>query len=453
MKLSLRFSLTAWFVGLVAIIALVGSTGLYFVARNAMIQGLDARLLAQAQGVASLCEYDDGAIHLEGYYEIDGHLPLLEGDHGFEVRLQPAGEIQVRSGRQLPPPLPDHESGGRDQGNLRVVAIHVDFPAREERTGADPEPASPGFTVLVRTAASLDPIEYQLGRIRWSIVLGVAGSLATAVAFALFLSRRVTRPLAQLGDAATRLSEGQVLALPRSGNGDEIDRLAVLLDHAFERVRASVVQQRRFVADASHELRNPVAIVASVAEIGLRHPRTVAEYREMLAEIESVARHMTQILTSLLEMARLDESGRLSGSKLDLAKVVSEARAGLESERAVAMHVVPAPVAGDAVLLAVLCRNLLENAVRHAVSGVEVRVGIDHNRVVLRVSDDGPGVSENERDRIFDRFFRGENAKGTGSGLGLALVRSIARAHGGDCRIEPSPIGLTVLVELPTWAG
>lgn len=452
MTISLRSSLTVWFVGLATLVSLAGSLALYFVARSTLIRGVDAQLMAQAHGVASLCEYEDGAVHLEGYYEIDGHLPLLEGDHGFEVRLEPGGDVQVRSGRLLPPPVPGHRCGGLDQGDLRVMAIAVDFPARGSAAGADPEPESPGFTVLVRAAASLGPVEQELARIRWSAVLGAGGFLVISSAFALFLSQRLTGPLSRLGAAAIRLRDGHEVSLPRSGNGDEIDRLAVLLDQAFAAVRSSAAQQKRFVADASHELRNPVAIVASIAEIGLRRERTTAEYRDLLAEIESVSRRMTETLSSLLLMARLDEKGRVSGPKIDLAEVANEVVAQIETTPTVELELVPSFVAGDRVLLSILCRNLVENAARHARSRLKVHVGSDGDLVLIRIADDGPGVPQSERERIFDRFFRGESATGAGSGLGLALVRSIAQAHGGNCQLEASGVGLTVSVALPSWA-
>lgn len=453
MTLSLRASLTAWFTGLASLVVGAGSVALYLGVRSSLYEGLDAMLEAQAKGVGALCEWEHGAVHLEGYYEFSGHQPLLEGDHGFEVRLQPGGEVQIRKGLALPEPRPGHREGAETYGDLRVITVPITFAARAQEEHPGGEPASPGFTVDVRTAASLQPVEQQLATIRWFALLISGISTASVVAFGLFLSRRVTHPLAQLGAAATRVRDGELVPLPRSGTGDEIDRLAALFEQAFAAVRGSVEQQKRFVADASHELRNPIAILTSIAEIGQRRDRSVGEYRDLLAEIEQVAQRMARMLESLLTLARLDAQGRMPGPAVDLAGIVRRTVADTPADVRIDVQARSALLHGDEQLLAMLCSNLLCNAVRHAEARVDVQVGSEGGHVVLRIVDDGPGLSATERERVFERFFRGREAKGQGAGLGLALVRSIVRAHGGDCRLEPSAVGLCVAVTLPGAAG
>ncbi len=452
MTLSLRTGLTAWFTALASLVVGASSVALYSGVRRAMVKGLDEMLEAEAKGVGALCEWEDGHIHLEGYYEVPGHRLLFEHTHGFEVRLLPRGELQVREGLPLPPVQPDHAEGARTYGDLRVVAVAMTFPPRAAQTVPRPEPGSPGFTVDVRTAASLLPIERQLATIRWFASLTAAAAIASVFAFSLFLARRVTQPLARLGRAATRARDGEVAPLPRAGNGDEIDRLAVLLDEAFAAVRGSVDRQKRFVADASHELRNPVAILASIAEIGQRRDRTVSEYRDLLAEVEQIARRMANMLNSLLTLARLDATGRICGPVVDLASLVGGVVAATQTTLQLELQSAPATVHGDANLLAMLCDNLLSNAVRHARTRIGVRVATEHDRVSLRIEDDGPGLSVSEIQHLFERFFRGSGAKGQGAGLGLALARSIARAHGGDCHVVATPNGLCIAVVLPAGA-
>lgn len=449
MTLSLRASLTSWFTALASLVVGASSVVLYFGVREALYDGLDSMLKAQAQGVGALCEWAEGKVHLEGYYEMPGHVPLLEEGHGFEVRLRPGGDLQVAKGAAVPALRTNHTSGAQSYGGMRVFVQAISFPMRAANSGPEPEPANPPFTIDVFTTASLAPVERQLASIRWFALLTAGISVIGVFAFGLFLSRRMTKPLGELGLAASRLREGDVVPLPRSGNGDEIDRLAVLFQQAFAAVRGSVEQQKRFVADASHELRNPVATLVSIAEIGRRRERTVAEYHRLLGEIEEVALRMARMLESLLVLARLDAQEVVVGERVDLAAVVRKTIADTPSDVPVELVAGSAHLQGDEQLLAMLCSNLLFNALRHAKSRVNVFVGTEANKVVLRVVDDGGGMAESDREHVFQRFFRGRNAEGQGAGLGLALVRSIVRAHGGDCRLESSAIGLFVAVTLP----
>lgn len=449
MSLSLRASLTAWFAGLASVVVCGGAIVLYTAVHTSLINGLDSMLQAHAEGVGALCEWENGSVHLEGYYEIADNQPLLGGIHGFEVRLLLAEEIQVHRGLPLPDRLPDHATGARTYGDLRVLATTITFPPREPLGPPRPEPGSPGFSMEIRTAASILPVDGQLRTIRWFALSTAVLSVASAVAFGFFLSKRVTTPLTRLSDAAVRVRDGEDAVLPRSGTGDEIDRLASLFDEAFTAVRGSVEQQKRFVANAAHELRNPVAIIASIAEIGQRRDRSAVEHRALLSEIEQVTRRMASMLESLLTLARLDATGRLTGPPVDLGRIVHGVVAELQTSAAVDLDLSGATVRGDAQLLTMLVRNLLNNAVRHAIARVAVSVRRTGSDAFLVVHDDGSGLPPMERSRVFEQFFRGQDAKGQGVGLGLALVRAIARGHGGDCRIEPSAVGLRVEVRLP----
>lgn len=451
--MSLGKSLIAWFTGVAAVVIGGASIALYTGVRGSLLAGVDAELEARARGIGALCEWENESVHLEGYYERGGEEAQLEEEFGFEVRLQPSGRVAVARGTRLPAPLATHEAGATTYpGRLRVLARTIVFPPC--RGGVDSaEPAAPGFTVLVRVASSLQAVDAEMTEIAWLSAITTLAAVAVVFAFASFLSRRVTRPLDELGSAAVRVRDGLSNRIPMRGTGDEIDRLALLFDQAFTTIRGSVERERRFVADASHELRNPVAILQSNAEVALRRERTAAEYRAFLVDNEGTARRMGQMLEALLILARLDGNQGVANQVVDVAAiaraVVDEAAA--TSSKSIATDAAsPTNVVGDPSLLRVLCRNLLSNAVRHARSLVEVAVRRDGCRVLLRVADDGPGVDPEERARLFERFFRGRGSAGTeGAGLGLALSRSIVHAHRGDCRIESSAAGFVVLVDLP----
>ncbi len=456
--LSLRASLTAWFVGLASLVLVGTSLALYLGVRKSLLLGIDGALQAQAKDIAALCEWEDGAVHLEGAYETAPQLPLFHNDRAVEIRLLPGLQLVQAFGAALPN-LPDNSTrsewiGSHTlDGDLRSFAIVVDFPARPG-TGRANETGelgpSPAFSVLIRVATSLRPMHHQLLRIASTI--GVIGlfSIAAVVAFGAFLSRRVTVPLARLKEAAVRVRDGEVAHLPQRGTGDEIDRLAGILDQAFAALRSSVDQQKRFIADASHELRNPISILQSTSEIALRRERDPGDYAKALGEVHDVARRMARLVESLLMLTRLDADGHSAPAAVDLVSVVHEC-VGVEAEQSGKTIEVTAPptanVTGDRHLLGMLCSNLLNNAMRHARRRVVVEIAVEASTIVLRVADDGPGVPPQDRNKLFERFYRGENTNGhAGAGLGLALVAAIAAAH--DARwglgSEPGPGGLVV---------
>ena len=225
------------------------------------------------------------------------------------------------------------------------------------------------------------------------------------------------------------------------------------------RLDAAFATQRRFVADASHELRSPLSNLRGTIEVALRHPRSAADYQETLTvslqEIERLGRLVQGLLTlSRAEAGRLTLDRRLT----DLSDVASRA-IDLHAARAAVRDVrlrldadAPVPVNGDADRLREVVDNLLDNALRVAPKGSQVRVGVrrEHGRCVLEVEDVGPGLSDEEQTHVFEPFARGAAAGGEGAGLGLAIARAIAEAHGGRLGVRSTPgSGATFRLELP----
>jgi len=213
--------------------------------------------------------------------------------------------------------------------------------------------------------------------------------------------------------------------------------LARSFNRAAGRIQALVEGQRRQLAFASHELRSPLARLRLALEMMAGDPALKERAARDLGELDD-------LIGELLEASRLEVLGRPErGEVVDLLGLVAEEAARVEA----AAEGEPAEVRGDPRLLRRLVRNLLENGRRHAGgAGVEARVERSGGGARLRVSDRGPGVPEAERERIFEPFYRppGAAETGTGHGLGLALVRQIARAHGGDVRCLPREGGGTV---------
>ena len=209
-----------------------------------------------------------------------------------------------------------------------------------------------------------------------------------------------------------------------------------------DRLESGARRQRTFVADASHDLQSPLTAMRADLEVALAHPDRV-KVSELAHDLLAASSHMEDVVSDLLHLAVEDDAPHPDPALLDLDTIVLEevARARPGSTVALAVQAVSAaPVLGDAAALRRLVRNLLDNAVRHADAQVEVALATSADgAVVLDVRDDGPGVPPEHRDRVFDRFFRGDVARTPrtgGSGLGLAIARRVAERHHGTLTRE-----------------
>jgi signal transduction histidine kinase len=221
------------------------------------------------------------------------------------------------------------------------------------------------------------------------------------------------------------------------------------------RIEAGHDAQRRFVGDASHELRSPVAAILSALDVAAAHPEFLNE-ELATSTLRPEAQRMESLVEDLLLLARADEHGlTLQHKDVDLDDVASNEMGRLlrETTLTVDADLAPTRLIGDRGGLSRAVRNLLENAARHADSRIELRVRRDGSSAVLTVGDDGPGIPDADRVRVFDRFVRLDSARarsGGGTGLGLAIVSEVVAAHGGSVAIGDRPGGgALVTVQLP----
>jgi len=308
-----------------------------------------------------------------------------------------------------------------------------------------------------------------LSRLRNDTLLHTAGTSAAALAvtavvglgISWVVASRVLRPLQTLTAAARRISQDRLderIAL--TGQHDELRELADTFDDMVARLEASFNSQQRFVADASHELRTPLAIVRTGTEVLLsKRESTVAQWEEIGRHTLTATGRAERLLDGLLALARSD-SGVLAQEAHDLAvaAAVAVSEADGEAERAdltVTTDLRPAPVDGDPVLLERLVRNLVDNAIRYNRPGgwIDVTTGGVADQAVVTVRNSGDAIPPTDVDRLFEPFQRRDSSRiegGRSSGLGLAIVRSIVRAHGGTVTALPNADGgLTVTVTLP----
>jgi signal transduction histidine kinase len=236
--------------------------------------------------------------------------------------------------------------------------------------------------------------------------------------------------------AAITASEDLARRVPEPGTHDEIARLARTTNATLAALETSVERQRRFVADASHELRSPIASLRTQLEVAAAHP----ELLDLDGAVEDTVR-LQHLAADLLLLARMDAGGRPAGSRVDLAALAREEAAGRPG---VTVDAEPAEVTGSRGQLGRLLANLLDNARRHARERVTVTVRREGTWAVLGVADDGDGVAEADRERIFERFVRLDAARSRddgGAGLGLAIARDVAVRHGGTLMAGAAPAG------------
>jgi signal transduction histidine kinase len=241
----------------------------------------------------------------------------------------------------------------------------------------------------------------------------------------------------------------QRVAVPRTG--DELQRMSETWNEVLERLEIAVKRIRQFTADASHELRTPLALIRATAELALRRDREPEEYRDSLRAIEIEAQHMTALTESLLTVARADANGiDMPLAATDLNEVVNDVvhqNEGLATEKGIRFEAETGPQAVLAAANASGIRRLLlilvDNALKHTPAGgtVTVSAAARDGGAVLTVDDTGEGIAADALPHIFERFYRGDRARGSGSGfgLGLSIAQAIAQAHGSEITVQSAP--------------
>jgi len=315
----------------------------------------------------------------------------------------------------------------------------------------------------IQVAMSLDDAYAVLRTGRW-LFLGMSLVILTGIGLTgALLARRALRPIDEMVTQARRIGEANLAErLPHPGPRDEIGRLVETLNDMLDRLERSFEVQRRFTADASHELRSPLSRLRAELEVTLRRPRAAAEYEETLRSCLDEVQRVQRLTEELLELARIDALQEPGLAKpVAVREIVEEAVAAVRPEaarRGVAvglerppeLFVNAAPAAAKVALA-----NILDNAVKFSPTGGQVRIVVTAGReeAVIAVSDTGPGVSSDDAARLFERFYRGKASRSAdvpGFGLGLAISRALVERQGGRISVEaPGQKGATFSVHLP----
>ena len=436
---SIRFRITALAAVALAVVLTACAVVIVVVVQRELEHNLDASLARSADDVLAVLSEDDSA------------LPNSSPEDRFAQILDGNGQVLVATnnlaGRDAVVPVP-----AGDQS----ASTHADIPIEDDN-----------YRVLIRRF-TVD------GDVRWvvvgqniddaqdamrSLITVLAVSIPTAVlvlaVIVWWLVGRTLRPVERIRREVASVGLADLdrrVAVP--GTGDEIDRLAVTMNDMLARLEASADRERRFVSDASHELRSPLTRMRTTLEVDLALPDgdLAAACQHALGDVVE----MQQLVDDLLFLARRDHGeAPVAEELIDLDVVVDDAARGMPQDDVPidTSAVSAAPVRGSRTQLARMVGNLLTNARRHAVEQVRVQLVESDGEVVLTVDDDGTGVAPADRERVFERFVRLDEARSThdgGSGLGLAIAREIVVAHGGAIEMGTSPLGgARVTVHLP----
>lgn len=431
---SVRVRTTAMATLVVGVTLLVGGVALVVGLRVTLTDGVERSIRRQAEAAAEVLA-NGGAPGLLAEDDEDTVAQVLDRG-GRVVAASPALVGEARR-----EPLLDDPAAGSQ--------ATVEVPGREHRFLAVAARAdTPEGPRIVIVASSLDEATDAVYTLSGLLMVGMPLVLAV-VAFTTW--RVVGRALAPVEVIRTTV-EGVSAAdlsgrVPVPATGDEVARLGVTMNHMLDRLQQAQFRQRRFVSDASHELRSPIATLRQHAEVASEHPRRIPG--DALAKtVRTEALRLQRLVDDLLLLARADEhTVALHRQPLDLDDVVLDevrhvqATTELEID---ATGVSAGAVDGDPDALRRVVRNLFDNAIRHAARRMAVALTEQTDTVQLVVEDDGPGVPPEDRHRVFERFVRLDDARARdhgGSGLGLAIVAELVTAHNGTVTIGDATLG------------
>lgn len=478
---SLRWRLTLWYsLGLTVMLAAF-ATGSWYMLRYAMAGRADrfledardaflVELGAERRALPTTSEAVAAAMRDIRFSDID--FVVLDSSLGMVATSGALPPLERVTGRPTAPtPGP-----GLLAGMIREERARTPAPAR---TATLPGPDA-GHRVAI-ALTSMDGAPYTVAAVqsrRWLLetMTAVTAGYLTAIPIVLLLATgggyllagRALRPVAIMGGRARAIEASSLHErLPVDDPRDELGGLATVINDLLTRLEDAFAQQRRLVADASHELRTPVAVLRAEAEVALAQPtRTAAEYRDALRVVEDAGERLSRIVDDLFLLARADGGPvPVRREPVYLDELVSEtvrALRALAGRRRVVIDVAPMPevqMLGDPDLLGRLLLNLIENGVKYSSAGstVWVRLGHDGRAATLSVADEGPGIPVEAQSRVFERFYRAEPGPSgepghppAGAGLGLAIARWVAEAHGGSLvLVRSSPEGSEFKVTLP----
>ena len=456
---SIRWQLTLWYSLALSCVLIAFSIANYATIRSYLLARVDAELIEESNELAEEVElantehqfrrrfqqrYSGDANFGFQVSELNGTI-LFGSPWLNEVHLpypQSAADINFRS-------LENRELSRGERGRLlsRVLAL-------------------PTGSVIIHVVIPLEHFERQMQALMSLLIVNGLLALLGAIVVGYVIARRVMVPILGITAAAERISfENLSERVPIANSKDELGRLAATLNQTFDRLQRSIGEMRRFTADAAHELRTPLAVIRTEAEVAIRedalriqdNPDQFRRVTEVaLAETTRLSNLVDQLLTLSRHDAGLQQPGLEEVSLRDLLLDVVETLrvvAEKKGQTIVASELCDVPVLGDDISLSQLFFNLIDNAVKYTPAGGAITVVCRHDasRVCVTIEDTGIGIERQHLDHLFERFYRVDASRSTGgTGLGLAICRSVVDMHHGNLTVESEPgRGSRFTVSLP----
>ncbi len=493
----MRVQLTLWFILVFSVLMMLFGAVFYLNLRTSLQTSFDASLQLRTQQIAAGINEDKGTITI---HDVTGALPgLIDADAANENRFPESSPTPTSTTTPTPTSTEETHADVNLGAIVRilnskgeVVYVTPAFLALTIPPMSVTKPlhgsawqgtvtAQNGQSVRLYSAAltengnvfgvvqvgeSLAPLGNTLRSVVIELLLIVPFVLILGTLGSYWLAAHAFAPINRLTRIARRIEAGDLherVPVPRSK--DEIQSLALTFNEMIERLDKAFTRQRRFVADASHELRTPVAAIRSMTDVVLAQHAPVEreEYTSVLRDVNAEAERLGHLINDLLALARTDENQVVLEHELvRLDLLVADVAATTEplaAERGITIGVVaqqPATVMGDEVRLIQVIMNLIDNAVAYTNAGGKVTLGVEvqNNKAFLTVRDTGIGITKEHLEHIFERFYRVDPARAAGgTGLGLAIVDWVVRAHGGNITVESEVgQGTTFTVTLPIAA-
>jgi heavy metal sensor kinase len=450
--------LTAWYFAILAVVLSLFSLTAYFGMRNSIYRTVDDELRARMEGVRRLIErtarYEPGDLRreLREHSELSGNTLLQVADRRGNWLYRSASMDRYEI------PRPPEATGGPSTlvlNNVRLRVLSTEIQVGDQ-------------SYLTQAAAALDDFYSALHRFAILLIVSIPILLLGAAAGGYWISRRALAPVDQITQTARNISVQNLssrLVVPQTR--DELQRLSETLNSMLERLDDAFKKIIRFTADASHELRTPVAVMRTRTELSLRKPRSADEYRETVAQVHSELEKTSELVEKLMLLARADygiEALELETADLrDIVREVCGQGQMLSQAKAIDFrHQVPKQpvwVKADAHALRRLFLILIDNAIKYTPEGgrVDVVVGQEKGFALGEIRDTGIGIAAEDLPNVFERFYRADKARSResgGVGLGLSIGRWIAEAHGGTIEVQSALGGGSIFrVRLPLFDG
>ncbi|MEO8658990.1 MAG: ATP-binding protein [Bryobacteraceae bacterium] len=431
-RVSIRLRLTLWFSGVLLAGLAVFAVATFLALDHRLMEGVDSDLRARIAGLQTTLDIEGDLSREQMVIEVtefaseipEGKLMQLRDAAGAE--MLPASKGFRLSAEGFTTEL-------RDGHTYRVLGAPI---------------ASHGKSYMATAASDMERVNGILHDLRIFLLLAIPVVMLVAAAGGFWISRRALAPVDEITLVARSISVrnlSQRLRVPQTG--DELQRMSETWNDVLERLEEAVKRIHQFTADASHELRSPVALIRATAELALRRERTSQEYQQWLRQIEDEAMRMTELTEALLALARADANGMLELEPVDVTAAATAAIAEVQpsaAEKGIRLqaHFTTQPLVapGNAPGLRRLLLILLDNAIKYTPAGGHVTLSVEAIAAGIRVevADTGEGIPEAALPHIFERFYRADTvrARGSGTGLGLSIARTISRAHSTEIAVE-----------------